>query len=496
MIPATAARRPAMPIVAPEHFLLATRDTGYRSVAAAVAELVDNSLQAGARRIQVLLRELGEPHGPGVFLGVLDDGEGMSPDMLECALQFGGTNRFGDRSGLGRFGMGLPNSSVSQARRFAVYSWQRPGDVYYTYLDVDEVVGGRLRHIPKPHKQSLPGWVVPSRTSHSGTLVLWTRCDRLARYRLETLVQKMERTLGRVYRYAIWNGKRLDLNGTSVQPFDPLFVDSRAALRGARWYGAPLKYELRTTAGTSTIEVQFSELPVDKWHSWPTEEKRRTGIVGCAGMSVVRAGREIDYGWYLFGSKRRENYDDWWRCELKFSPELDELFGVTHSKQGVTPRTELKLLVSSDLEAIARTLNRRVRHAFDRAKSHGARPPAAVAASRGDTLLVPPASLASRSLATGGIRYRLEYKPIPEREFYAVRLSRGSIVVTVNTNHPFFTDIYLRASTPRGCGHDRLERLILAAARADLEARGARERAHTIRLRRAWSDALAAFLRR
>jgi hypothetical protein len=40
-----------------------------------------------------------------------------------------------------------------------------------------------------------------------------------------------------------------------------------------------------------------------------------------------------------------------------------------------------------------------------------------------------------------------------------------------------------------------MHRLLLAAARADLEARSEPERRHASRLRRAWSDALAAFLR-
>src|SRR5688572_22263918 len=127
-----------VPIVAAEHFVLATRDTGYRSIAAAVAELIDNSLQANARHIDLLLREVEDAHGRSIVLGVLDEGSGMSPTTLECALQFGGTNRFGDRSGLGRFGMGLPNSSVSHSRRLEVYSWKNPSAIYHSYLDVDE----------------------------------------------------------------------------------------------------------------------------------------------------------------------------------------------------------------------------------------------------------------------------------------------------------------------------------------------------------------------
>src|SRR5207249_4570371 len=84
--------------------------------------------------------------------------------------------------------------------------------------------------------------------------------------------------------------------------------------------------------------------------------------------SFVRAGREIDYGWHLMGSKRKENYDDWWRCEVSFHPELDEFFGVTHSKQGVAPTPQLQVILSPDLEAAARTLNSRVRSSFETLK--------------------------------------------------------------------------------------------------------------------------------
>src|SRR5689334_12877940 len=109
-----AAQHNDYPMVAGRNFILATRDTGYRSVAAAVAELVDNSLQADASTIRIFVTDDVVDGERSVSLAVLDDGHGMSPAVLQEALQFGGSNRFGERSGLGRFGMGLPNSSVSQ----------------------------------------------------------------------------------------------------------------------------------------------------------------------------------------------------------------------------------------------------------------------------------------------------------------------------------------------------------------------------------------------
>src|SRR6266852_3180356 len=110
-------------IVCDENFVLATRDAGYRSLASAIAELLDNSIQAGAKCIRIFLS--GEDDRC-TQIAVLDDGSGMNAEGLQRALQFGGTSRFNDRSGYGRFGMGLPNSSFSQARRVEVYTWQSP----------------------------------------------------------------------------------------------------------------------------------------------------------------------------------------------------------------------------------------------------------------------------------------------------------------------------------------------------------------------------------
>src|SRR5438105_8657190 len=112
----------AAPLVADHQFILATRSTGYRSLAAALAELIDNGLQAGADRIRVFINEERTGNGREISIAVLDNGSGMDAHTLVKALQFGGSNRFDDRTGLGRFGMGLPNSSVSQSRRLQVYT--------------------------------------------------------------------------------------------------------------------------------------------------------------------------------------------------------------------------------------------------------------------------------------------------------------------------------------------------------------------------------------
>src|SRR6266849_940674 len=94
-------------------FIQATRDAGYRGTGSAIAELVDNAYEAGGQRVTISITTAEE----GLGVSVLDDGSGMTPETMRVALQFGGSTRFNSRTGVGRYGMGLPNSSVSQARR-------------------------------------------------------------------------------------------------------------------------------------------------------------------------------------------------------------------------------------------------------------------------------------------------------------------------------------------------------------------------------------------
>jgi len=490
-----AGTRPHRTIVAEERFILTTRDTGYRGTVAAVAELIDNAIQANARSIHIMLRENGlrsegrwQRH---IEVAVLDDGIGMDREQLWSALQFGGSSRFADRSGLGRFGMGLPNSSVSQSRRIEVYSWQNRDEVRMTYLDVDEVAGGQLRTIPIPVMADLPQYIAPHASKH-GTLVVWPRCDRLDFRKACTLAEKLTGPLGRIYRRSIWNGVKVYVNGDSVLPVDPMFCHPETHAGGAKPYGQPLRYEFAGQEGRqATIEVRFSLLPVSAWSTLPVDQKRDLGIVGGGGTSFLRAGREIDAGWKLFGDKRRENYDDWWRCEISFPPALDEEFGVTHSKQGVNPSCAVKAVLAPDLEAIARQLNARVREAFVELKK-SAPSRAALVASGADRRL-PAALLPLRGSA--GMTYQIQKAGLPSASFFRTDQREGKLIITLNTKHPFFDRIYEPlASATNGDSRFDIEVLLLAAGRAEFDVAGRHAGGALRQHREAWSDALAAFL--
>src|SRR5207245_11012238 len=100
----------------------------------------------------------------------------MDDAVLRQALRFGGSTLFGDRKGLGRYGMGLPNSSLSQARRLDVCTWLSPSSVLATFLDVDEIASGQITRVPRPVRASRPAGAI-DRGFQSGTSVICTRCD-------------------------------------------------------------------------------------------------------------------------------------------------------------------------------------------------------------------------------------------------------------------------------------------------------------------------------
>ena len=502
----TSRRRQAVRIVDPEHFLVATRDSGYRSTAFCIAEFVDNAVQAGACEVSIELREGADPEHPIEIL-VVDNGVGMDETTLASALSFGGSSRFGDRSSLGRYGMGLPNGALNRARRVDVYTWQG-GAVLQARLDLDEILTEHRKTL-QPIEVVEPPDFVPA-NSH-GTAVRLTRCDRLDYKRLSTLARNLDRELGRIYRRFLVGGLVLRVNSAVVSPSDPLFLEPSARHHGASQFGDTLEYRLSTPAGSGTVEVRFSELPVERWHGLSSEEKRNLGVTNAPCVSIVRADREIDRGWYFMGAKRRENYDDWWRCEVSFEPSLDELFGITHSKQTISPTPELLEALVPDLEPIGRALNSRIRHQFEFVKVSTPLGEAEKQAARAEHALpaLPRRNSSIPKELTGVLKGHLPTGPAPDRPYhliisdlpttaaFEVVTRSGQLILLLNARHPLYRDLYGPLAMSESEKDQEVAKhvllAVLAAARAGLVGSRSTDRGAGRRFRQAWGDVLATF---
>lgn len=360
-------QRPDGEIIPPELAVKAMRDSGYKNTAYALAELIDNSVQANADNVEVIClevkRRINKRTGRRIqAIGILDNGDGMAPKTLRLALQFGNGTHLTDRKGIGRFGMGLPNSSISQCRRVEVWTWQNgPDNAMYSYLDVDDIEGRRLYAVPAPEHKPLPNeWRARSENVETtGTLVLWTNFDdhRLSwRGALATL-RNTESLVGRMYRKFIDDGRlsiRLLalLNGEDESTFDepvrvndPLYL-MRNSSTPAPFNTEPMFQPWGDADEVFSIDYDGAKHDVVVRMSWAREETvpedrsdRGSKPYGKhaaknIGLSIVREGRELDLdpAW----TNSYDPTERWWGVEVEFPSTLDEVFGVTNTKQNTT----------------------------------------------------------------------------------------------------------------------------------------------------------------
>src|SRR5262249_6038815 len=128
-------------VVFADAFLRGMRDLGYRSPVWAMAEEVDNSIQGGADTVSIHFgfNPDNKSQAKPDQVAIIDNGNGMIPEMISYAVRWGGTDREGDRKGFGRYGYGLPSSAVSMAKRYTVYSKTKDGDWHAVTVDIDEL---------------------------------------------------------------------------------------------------------------------------------------------------------------------------------------------------------------------------------------------------------------------------------------------------------------------------------------------------------------------
>lgn len=353
----------------------AMRSSGYKDSAYAIAELIDNSIQAGETlerpvKVEVICVDKAGQDSPNGRrrlnrVAVYDNASGMDAETLRRALQFGvgGHLEEENQKGIGKFGMGLPNSSISQCRRVDVYTW-RDGQTLHSYLCVDEIMSGEMAVVPEPKAAVLPQeWInlISDDIGDSGTLVVWSDLDLMKWKQSTAFLRNAEFMIGRIYRYFINDGRasiRLAAYEESrghytksidepVRPNDPLMLMSGTSAPepydkepAFEPFGEPQELEVGYRGQTYAVRITASISKVE------TRKRGGSAAIGAyarknQGVSVVRADRELE-----LNRSFENSYDPrerWWGIEVSFPPGLDEVFGVTNNKQAATGFQRLSL---------------------------------------------------------------------------------------------------------------------------------------------------------
>jgi Histidine kinase-, DNA gyrase B-, and HSP90-like ATPase len=500
-----------VPLFFAQTLIQSLRDVGYNHTTSALCEHVDNAYQAGANEIRIFFRQANKRDGGALDVAVYDNGKGMSPAVLKAATAFGGSLNFGNREGIGRFGMGMKTAALSLSPVMELYSWQEPKAIYSMTLDIDAIGRDRSNMVELPdatlngeftadQASLFTSWMsFPSdhgeqallatneenlyeKLGGSGTLVYMPACDRLTYVKPKTLVEHAMKEMARVYRRQIADGLKLYINNRLVDAFDPTYSMPNA--RHARFLDAEpktsrlavaktVKIRLNETLPeTAPVEIKIYKLPIEEWTSLPRKtQKNDLRIFDGLTVSILRNGREVFAG-SMPRITTRHSVTHWYRVQIDFPGLLDEAFGVASNKQGVRLKGYVEDAIKEAIGGDITQMNDAVREfqAAQNARKAPAKPSTSEQkAAESDAFqakeLAPLTELEQQQM-DGNLRgiaatlkrsgeteeqaferikaskYIIDFKHDSYWPFYDVTHKFGRVILTINTAHAFFTELY------------------------------------------------------
>jgi hypothetical protein len=340
------------------------RDIGYEFTTA-VADIVDNSVAAGAHNVSVDV----EFDGPDSRVWIVDDGAGMTPAALTEALRYGTRRRYAPRE-LGRYGLGLKTASLSQCRSVTVVSRSAGSprravrmldlDLVEEWDDWVVVDPGRDEDVERARSMLADG---------PGTVVLWRDLDRVlpdkrpdggwARRRLETQAARTAQHLAMVFHRFLEGaaGDRLTItiNGEKVAAWNPFATNEPATVE------LPLqRFEIvsggtvGTVATVGTVQLRRFVLPSRDRFADPEGFEKLSGPLKWnrqQGLYVYRADRLVQWGGWA-GVRAIDEHTKLARAALDFGTDLDDVFNIDVAKMRVILPPQLRQMLEHPLNEL------------------------------------------------------------------------------------------------------------------------------------------------
>jgi len=324
------------------------RDIGY-TLETALADVIDNSITAGAKTVQLLV----DTSSASPSFAILDDGSGMDEETLLRAMRLGSRSPLEVREALdlGRFGLGLKTASFSQCRRLTIVSRQN-GQTCCARWDLDYVVETDDWLVQIPADLALIPFVEKMATT--GTLVVWENLDRLAdtgdpgQQHFIRRVGEAADHLELVFHRFLTGEKgirkvKLTLNGRILEPFDPFHSNHPATDPGAI-------EKIRINGQEITIQAftlpHHQKVSIAEWDRYGG----RAGYVKNQGFYLYRGKRLIIHGTW-FGLAKQMELTKLARVRIDMPNGLDADWKIDVKKASAHPprlvRDKLRLLIDA-----------------------------------------------------------------------------------------------------------------------------------------------------
>jgi len=477
------------------------RDTGY-DFNTAVADIIDNSIAANATVVDV---RVAADFAGELVLCVADNGDGMDRDGLVNAMKYGSKRRPHAKS-LGKFGLGLKTASTAFCQRLSVISRPTGTDAALKATwDLEEMAASNSWMLQLENADIVSTQLLDEiAPSHSGTVVLWEKIDRLLdgykdrkaapfKKGLQKLAASLADHVSVVYQRFLdptdsrETNLEIRVNGNKVAAWDPFCV---AVTKGP---AAEQTMKVQLASGQlAQFTVRAFILP--RKEEFASDEARNAARISNErqGVYVYRENRLI-HGPDWMGMYKQEPHLSLLRVELSFNHDLDDAFQVDIKKSRILLNDVLyewlrdKFLAGPRREA--ETRYRRGATAVVAGTSALLHTPssnviqqkapglstASVSVINATAGTVQVSNKAGQTTATirivdepgGGQVYVLTADTLENGVLWEPTLASGKNSVTLNRGHPFYTKAYLpnQANSPV---IQALDYLLWALANAEL----------------------------
>lgn len=325
------------------------RDIGY-DFASAVADLIDNSITAGANQIEIVIQY----DAADSYIMIADNGRGMSANGVLEALRFGSRRTY-SRGDLGRYGLGLKTASLSQARCLTVLSrYNRNIATRQLSLDTIAYFDDWLIVAPRQSRRYIQAQRLLG--DGTGTVIVWEQLDRIfqeqkpeggwARRRIERLAERATEHLSVVFhRFLEGDGvPRIDIlvNGQRVHPWNPFALEEPATVC------LPVQtFELNFGDVSGQVRLERFVLPPRNSFTSTAEFERLSGPRKWnrqQGLYIYRANRLVQWGGWA-GIRAIDEHLKLARAAIDFDTDLDSAFNINVAKMRVALPTGLKTIL-------------------------------------------------------------------------------------------------------------------------------------------------------
>lgn len=321
----------------PKSTINSYRSFGY-NLSTAIADIIDNSISAGADRIFLEYKWKGKDS----YITILDNGCGMHKEELVQAMTPGSKDPDEERNekDLGRFGMGLKTASFSQCKRLTCITKKENYAIIKRCWDIDFINQGNEWQLLDYVSDEL--FIDKIANQKSGTLILWEKLDRIVG-EAESTNEKVKKAF---YDEMVTVKKHLSLvfhkfiESKSLKIF---FQNDEIEANNPFLLHLDPKPEMGQPEQFDNVEITYFILP--HMSEIGKEEYEKTGgSLGWfeqQGFYVYRGSRLLVAGDWL-GFQKKRDYSKLARIAVNFSNIGDFNWKLDIKKSTATPPIEIR----------------------------------------------------------------------------------------------------------------------------------------------------------